>query len=380
MISLQRHEFNIPDDVHYLNCAYMGPWRKIAGDVIQEQTLRRQRPYTLKANDFFEPVEELKKSFAKLVDCDDHLRIAPLGSVSYGMAQVAKNVKLHRGQKIIMTDGDFPSNVYTLRALAEESGASLIVIERPSDVREWNDAILDAIDDDTGLVLTSYLHWADGFVFDIRAMLEKTHRHGGMMVIDGSQTIGAVPFSIKELPVDALITATYKWLFGPYGFSLGYFGPAFDHGLPIENSWMNRVDSEQFHGLTNYKDTYRPGAWRYSVGEQANLLAINLAKSSIDYILSLGTGNIQDYCKSITSSSLEGLEKARFTAYDTMHTKHHLFGIHCPEGMDQLKLLDRLEKEKVFVSVRGEFVRVSPNVYNSEDEMELLASILVDSI
>jgi len=357
----------------------MGPWSLEASRIIQEETLVRQRPYQFKSPDYFNPVEQLKKSFASLIDVEDHLRIVPLASVSYGMAQAVNNISLSKGQKILMIADEFPSVVYALQSLAESSGAELVVIKKPTPITSWSDDLLNAIDDQVGLVAMSHVHWIDGYLFDLVAITQKVHHHGGLIVIDGSQSIGAFPFSLKNIPVDALITATYKWLFGPSGFSLGYFGPAFDHGKPIEQNWLNRIGSDQFHSLTNYQPQFRPSAWRYSVGEHSNMLAIKLANSSLQYIQSLTLDGIQEYIRSISEPSIKKLEENGFSVYDTRYRPHHLFGISCPSGLNQHTLLQELEKEKIFVSLRGPYIRVSPNVYNTAEDMEVLTSVLINS-
>jgi len=376
----QRHLFNLPDDIRYLNCAYMGPWTIEAARVIQEETLKRQQPYRFKTTNFFTPVEQLKKSYAALIDVDNHLRIAPLSSVSYGMAQVCSNVTLSKGQKVLVIEDEFPAAVYAVQSLVASSGAELITIRRPNPISTWSQDVMDAIDDRVALIVMSHVHWADGYLFDIQAITTKIHQHGGLIVIDGSQSIGALPFSVKRIPVDALITATYKWLLGPYGFSLGYFGPAFDLGMPIENGWMNRLESDQFHALTTYQSQYRPAAWRYSAGEHGNMLAIELANSSIQYILSLTPEAIQEYAQSISDEVIHQLRQNGFNVYGLQHRAKHLFGIFCPPELNQQELLIALEKEKIFISLRGNYIRVSPNVYNHKEEMDILASCLISSL
>jgi len=266
-----------------------------------------------------------------------------------------------------------------VQTLAESTGAEIKIIKRPSPISTWSEEVIAAIDDTVGLVAMSHVHWADGYLFDLASITQKIHHHGGLMVVDGTQSIGVLPFSIKTIPVDALITATYKWLFGPYGFSLGYFGPAFDNGKPIENSWLNRIGSDQFHTLTDYQSQFRPAAWRYSAGEHSNMLAIQLANSSLQYILSLTPEGIQAYVESIADKAIRRLAENGFSVYDTLYRAHHLYGIYCPPGLNQHSLIQELEKEKVFVSLRGPYIRVSPNVYNSEEDMEVLASILINS-
>ena len=68
------------------------------------------------------------------------------------------------------------------------------------------------------------VHWADGTIFDLEKIREKTNKVGAMLIIDGTQSIGTMPFDLKKVKPDALICAAYKWLMGPYGFGVAYYG------------------------------------------------------------------------------------------------------------------------------------------------------------
>ena len=117
----------------------------------------------------------------------------------------------------------------------------------------------------------------DGTLFDLKSIREKTNEHHALLIIDGTQSVGAFPFSIEETQPDALICATYKWLLGPYSLGFAYFGSYFDNGSPIEESWLNRKNSEDFSELTNYNDDYKDGANRYCMGESANFTSVPMA-------------------------------------------------------------------------------------------------------
>ncbi|NBC06158.1 MAG: aminotransferase class V-fold PLP-dependent enzyme, partial [Bacteroidetes bacterium] len=86
----------------------------------------------------------------------------------------------------------------------------------------WNEAILDAIDERTALVSLAHVHWADGTLFDLPAIRQRATEAGALLVIDGTQSVGALPFDIQEIQPDALICAAYKWLMGPYTTGLAY--------------------------------------------------------------------------------------------------------------------------------------------------------------
>ena len=106
----------------------------------------------------------------------------------------------------------------------------------------------------------SHIHWADGTLFDLKAIRQRTRDVGALLIIDGTQSIGALPFDIQEIQPDALICAGYKWLMGPYSLGLAYLGEFFDEGIPIEENWKNRHNSHHFARLVNYEDKYQPHA------------------------------------------------------------------------------------------------------------------------
>jgi selenocysteine lyase/cysteine desulfurase len=115
-----------------------------------------------------------------------------------------------------------------------------------------------------------HIHWADGTLFDLVAIRKKAHSLGAKLIIDGTQSVGALPFSVQEIQPDALICAGYKWLMGPYSIGMAYYADSFNDGQPLEYNWINRLNSEDYSQLVNYQDSYKPKADKYSVGESSN--------------------------------------------------------------------------------------------------------------
>src|SRR5215212_4913187 len=156
----QRDLFEIPEDIVYLNCAYMSPQLRRAREVGERAVSRKSRPWELTNDDFFEEVEAVRAVFARLVGGDaDGVAVIP--SVSYGISVAAANVPVREGQKILILEDQFPSNVYAWRELAERSRATLVTIPRPED-SDWTGALIEAIDDDTAVVAVPNCHWTDG--------------------------------------------------------------------------------------------------------------------------------------------------------------------------------------------------------------------------
>ena len=264
-----QHLFSFPDDIAYLNTASFSPAFKSVEEAGVKAVQRKSRPDFYNNSDLFLPVEDLRKLFAKVIDAEDYMSVATIPSVSYGMANVANNITLNKGDEIIMVEEQFPSNVYTWRTLAETYDARIITIKQPDIIENWSTNILNAITENTAVVAIPQIHWANGIVFDLKSIRAKTKAHDALLIIDGSQSVGAMPFSVKDIQPDALICAGYKWLFGPYGCAYAYYSDYFNTGKPIEENWINREGSEDFKNLVNYQPNYKPHAHRYNMGEQS---------------------------------------------------------------------------------------------------------------
>ena len=375
-LTCQKDLFDIPNDITYLNCAYQGPLMKHIEKLGFEAISKRKRPYQYSVEDFFKPVASLQKAFARLINCNDYERIAVIPSVSYGIANIVKNISLKDKKSIVLAGDQFPSNYYPWKRLAEEQNGHLKIVEAPkvnSDrAKLWNQLLLDAINEDTAVVTIGSIHWADGTLFDLKAIRDKCTKNGALMIIDGTQSVGALPFDVEELKPDALICAGYKWLLGPYGTAIAYYGPAFDNGIPIEENWINRLNSKDFQGLVNYQDQYKPKAARYSVGQNSNFFHVPLFSKAIEQIVEWGPENIQNYCKKLTSNVVNSLNELGCIIEEEEYRVSHLFGIRLSEDFDFEVLKKQFAKSKVHVSMRGDSIRIAPNVYNTPEDMERL--------
>ena len=380
----QRHLFSIPNHITYLNTAYISPSFKSVETAGIGAILRKSQPFGIGSSEFFEPVNKVRKQFAQLVEVENYERIATVPSVSYGIANVANNIHLNEGHEIILLDEQFPSNVYSWQKLAEKYGAKIITVKKPKSsndsVKQWNKDIINAINDKTAVVAMAHIHWSNGILFDLKAIREKTREHSALLIIDGSQSVGALPFSVKELEPDALICAGYKWLFGPYACGYAYFGPYFDNGIPIEDNWANRLNSENFAGLTSYESEYKPFAGRYAMGESGSFIAIPMQLEALKQINEWTPSAIQDYCKSISSDAVKELKSLGCHIENDDDRAHHLFGIKLPVGLDVENFKQLLKKQDIYLSFRGNYIRVSCHLFNTKNDFTKLVNCMAQAL
>jgi selenocysteine lyase/cysteine desulfurase len=369
----QRDLFEIPEDIAYLNCAYMSPQLRPAREIGEKAVSRKSRPWEITPEKFFEDSEEVRALFARLVGGDaDGVAIVP--SVSYGISVAAANVPVREGEKILVLEDQFPSNVYSWRELAAQSGARLVTVPRPED-HDWTRALLEEIDAGTAVVAVPNCHWTDGSLVDLAHVGAEARESGAALVVDGIQSLGAHPFDVSEIQPDFLVASTYKWLLGPYGVGFMYVGEEYREGKPIEHNWINRRGSEAFSQLVDYQDAFQPGARRYDVGERNNFVLLPMAAAALRQILDWGVGNVSATIGTLTDL-IEGKAKERgMETIPKQRRARHMIGLKLgPEAPDDLAA--RLTAHDVFVSVRGESVRVSPHLYNTERDVEHLFDVL----
>ncbi len=376
MLDCQRDKFFLPEGVPYLNCAFMSPLLIKVEEKGIEGIRKKRLPYQVSATDFFTDTEQLRRLFAEIIDTDEPNRIVVLPSVSYGMANVTNNLQLSKGDEVVAAGEQFPSNIYPWMKTCAEKGANLKIIAPPQLTegrgKKWNEVILEAINPNTKMVAISHCHWADGTIFDIKKIRQRTREVGALLVIDGTQSVGAFPFSIKEIEPDALICAGYKWLMGPYSIGLGYYGPYFDQGSPVEENWINRFQSEDFANLINYKEQYQPGALRYEVGEHSNFILVPMLKTALEQIIEWKVPEISDYCARLTKDAIKTMRSRGYIIEDDDFRSPHLFGVRFGHNQSIEKTQKLLQQHKVSVSIRGTSVRISPNVYNNPDDVSVL--------
>ncbi|WP_432412576.1 aminotransferase class V-fold PLP-dependent enzyme [Rasiella sp. SM2506] len=374
----QKHFFNLDNPITYLNGAYMSPQLKSVEAIGLDCLQKKSKPYLISEADFFADKITLKKRFAHLIEAPDYETIAIIPSVSYGIAIAVNNIPFEKGDEIIVLEEQFPSNYYAWKALEAEKGILIRTISAP-EIKlgrgaAWNEKILEAINSKTKCIAIPHCHWADGTLFNLKALRERSTAVGAYLVIDGTQSVGALPFSIANIQPDALICGGYKWLMGPYGLGVAYYGERFHHGKPLENNWMNHVGSEDFSNLVHYNHALKPKATRYDVGESSNFILTPMLSEAIRQLNEWKPEHIQHYCKSITENSVATLKEAGYFIEEDGFRTHHLFGIY-PENTSEIATLKEvLLKEKIYVSYRGKSIRISPNVYNTEEDVKKLTN------
>jgi selenocysteine lyase/cysteine desulfurase len=290
------------------------------------------------------------------------------------LAVAARNVPVTAGQEIVTLADQFPSNIYVWRELAVERGAKVVAVDRPSQ-DSWTGAVLDAIGENTAVVAVPQCHWADGRVVDLEAVGEKCREHGAALVLDLTQSLGAMPIDFAKVQPDFAVAACYKWLMGPYGIAMLHVHPRHHAGEPLEHNWINRGGSEDFSRLVDYRDDFQPGARRFDMGEKSNPPLLLGASAGLDFLLEFGVDAIADSLAQATQTIAYEAAALGLTAAPIGVRAPHFLALGFPEGVPE-GLTERLGQRNVHVSLRGASLRVTPHLYNNDADRAALIGAL----
>ena len=212
------------------------------------------------------------------------------------------------------------------------------------------------------------------FIRDQQSLAEAAHSHGALLVVDATQSAGAIPIDVSCDSVDILVAAGYKWLCGPFGAAVMYVAPhlqtRFEPGLAgfrsHQDMWDLRADRIQ----------YRNDAGRFEFGTMAYGCALGLAKA-IEFILALGSDTILAHDLKLAERLTEGLKQrgAQLLGPSNANERSPIVSARFP-GFSSRTLVDLFKAQGVIVSPRADFVRFSPHLYNGSDDIDHSLSVL----
>ena len=366
----QRALFDIPAEVAYFNCASMGPLLLGARTAAEQALRRRAQPWSITARDWFTDSETRRGLFARLLGADAE-GIALVPATSYGLAVAASNLRSAPGQSVLLIAEDFPSGVYTWRRHCEGSGARLRTVAREPG-QNWTEAVLAALDQATAIVAVPNVHWTDGALLDLVRIGAEARRRGARLVVDASQSAGALPLDVEAVRPDFLVTVGYKWLLGPFGQGYLYVAPEHRQGRPLEENWLLRQDSEDFSRLVDYREGYQPGARRYDMGQRSAFETTAMAIAALRQLLDWGVERIAASLAQTTGRIERELGRLGLRVSSDPRGSHML-GIVLEPAVRQ-RAAARLAGLGVYVGMRGDALRISPHLYTSEEDIARLVA------
>ncbi|MCA8927870.1 MAG: aminotransferase class V-fold PLP-dependent enzyme [Alphaproteobacteria bacterium] len=381
MLPSQRHLFDMPRDVCFLNAAAWSPLPLASVEAGRIGAARKARPWEL--SDALQEVqcERARSAAAALIhaEADD---VALIPSVGYGVATAGKLLDLPRGSRILVLDRDHTSPVLEWMARTEAADHRVEAIAPGAD-GDWTAALEEALarpgEPPVALASISCVHWSDGGLIDLERVQTALRPHGGKLLVDATHAAGVLDLDVAALDPDFLIFPTYKWLLGPYGRAFLYVARRHQSGVPLEQTGYGRkrirsADPVYFEDL-DYVETAR----RFDMGERDFFVSLDVAATSMEQVLAWGVDAVRARLAMLTARIEDVLrtERVPVTWLDRSLRAPNLLGLGFPDGMPE-GLPERLAHRGVYAAARLGRLRISPHVYNDEADCTRCVEVLRD--
>ena len=275
-----------------------------------------------------------------------------------------------RRNKIVYEAMNFPSVMYVYDAHAEAAGANVVRVPSDDGITIDTQRMIDAIDEDTLLVPMSHVLFKSAYIQDAKAIVEKAHAVGAMVVLDTYQSAGTVPFSVTELGVDFATGGSVKWLLGGPGAGYLYVRPDLRAGLkPKITGWSAHQAPFAFEP----EMTYAEDAHRFLHGSPA-IPTLYAAESGYDLINEIGVERIREKSLRQTSRLIELAGEHGWRVNSPLKAEQRggsvIFDV--PYAGEVVR---ELANRDVLVDYRpGAGVRIGPHFFTTDEEVEAVVA------
>jgi len=320
--------------------------------------------------------EAVREAAARIIGATaDDIAIVP--SAAYGVATAAANLRVQRGTRILLIEGEFPSQSLEWARLAEDRGATLDLVPRPVD-GDWTTALLDRIKapglSPVGVAALTPLVWTDGSLIGLERLAAPLRAQGAAIVVDATQAAGILPLDVGRLAADYLVFPTYKWLLGPYTLAFLYVAPHRQAGTPLEQRAANHLGgAEPFNGTLG---PLIPSARRFDMGQRFNPVSLPMALAGMDLLHGWGRDAIVERLRHTTGQLAEQAQACGLQPVARAFRPPHILGLRPPDGITAAALAASLAAQGVYVAERGGRLRVGAHVYNDDQDVARFGATL----
>lgn len=317
-------------------------------------------------------VEETRELLAEMLNASPR-EIAFVKNTTHGILIAANGVRWREGDNVIITDAEFPANVYPWLNLRRR-GVEVRFARQSPDGRIPFEEIEKLVDERTRVISISFVEFATGFRNDLRRIGEMCRERGIIFVVDAIQGLGVIPLDVREFKIDILSSDSHKWLLGPEGIACFYCREEVLDEIDNPNlGWMSVVDEEDY---LNYKLVQKGDARRFEEGSY-NTMGIIALNASLKLLMEIGVDRIEGRVLGLLDILIDGLKRKGYRIISPLGSGERS-GIlsFVREGVDSGGIVKMLRENGVIAACRAGYIRVSPHFYNSEGEMRRILELL----
>ena len=365
---VSEQDFPTADQFVYLNAANVALMYSGAEQVIKEWVADVAQNGS---NNFDEDAEEnvfndFHRAAAHLINAtvDD---IAAGSSATELLCSLAWAVSPGKDQNVVSTEIVFPSTVYPWHRVANSTGCEIRLAKGKNNFMHPDD-IIDLIDQHTAVVCISHVEYGNGQTFDLQLLAEAAQDHDALLVVDATQSAGAIPIDVQACPVDALISGAYKWLCGPFGAAFMYVAPHLSEKL--EPGLVGFRSHKNMWDLDASRIDYPQAAKKFEFSTMAFGCAVGLTRA-IDFLNEVGVENIFQYNRQLADILITGLRSRDAVITSPLDDEDRSSIVTAYfENIDSKEIIKGLKAAQVFVSSRAGAIRFSPHLYNTAEDMD----------
>jgi len=272
--------------------------------------------------------------------------------------------------KVVYSELNFPSVMYVYEAHARAHGLHIETVKSDDGITVPLERMLSAIDEETLLVPISHVLFKSAFLQDAKAITERAHEVGAMVVLDTYQSAGTVPFSVRNLQVDFATGGSVKWLCGGPGAGYLYVRPdLFDRLEPKTTGWMAHEEPFAFDSELRYA----PNVTRFLHGSPA-IPALYAAQSGYEVINQIGVEKIRAKSLRQTQRLVELSLEAGFHVTSPKDPAQRGGTITVWDDNAAAIAKELIRREFIVDYRPGAGVRISPHFYTKDEELDLVIS------
>jgi len=372
-LSKYSSEFPFTDKVIFFNHASFGPLPRRSWKATQEyyKYLRLEKTEDID-EESFRKLDEIRALIGKMIKAKPE-EIAFVPNTSYGLNVAAWGLDLKPGDRILISDVEFPANTYPWTNL-EQKGVSVKFV--PSQNRCFDiDNFVKAIDTKTKVLALSFVQFFNGFKNDLKTIGKICEEKNIFFVVDGIQGIGCLDLDIKECKIDLLACGGQKWLLSSLGTGFFYLSSQAKRKIkPSFFGWMGVDWKLNFSDLFKFDLPPFPSVRKFEIGTYPYSLIWTM-HSSLKLLSEVGIKNIERHNFALLDLLIEHLKKKNYQITSSLEANHRS-SILSFSGEDTKDLYRQLRKNNIIVSYREGSIRVAPHFYNTADEMKRLTELL----
>jgi len=363
----------------YIDTAHSGALPLAAAEAARDAVRKKTRPDLLENELYFSLPAGIRARAARLFGCDER-NVAVTNGAGQGINAVARGIEWHAGDRVVLPELEFPSNLYPWLWLRRRG---VEVIEVPPDDEETGavspQRLAEHVTPGTRVVAFSHVNYTHGGLCDPAPIVDAARAVGAVTVLDASQAAGVQPFAFADSGVDVYVSAGYKFLLGPYGTGIALFTDRMIEALGVSDLvWWSVEGSENFNALPRGDIHLRPGAGRFDAHETASFLNLAAWTVSLDLVLEAGPETVRAHARRLCDRLLSGLPEG-FSAGSPLEEsrRSHFLTVRGTTPEVTAVAHHRLAEARVQVSLRGDRLRVSPHLFNSEEDIDRMLDVLV---